>query len=102
MLQPIFETEALRLHELVVVLLITPAPFIAVEIEKWFTRRAERHAASERPELEQAADERQRGQRDRGHRDEHRHARSAEPVASTAPGSIAATEAISSGSTMIH
>jgi Ca2+-transporting ATPase len=41
-LQPIFETEALGLHELVVVMLITPLPFVAVEIEKWFIRRGER------------------------------------------------------------
>jgi Ca2+-transporting ATPase len=38
-LQPIFETEALGLEELAVVALVTPIPFIAVEIEKWVVRR---------------------------------------------------------------
>ena len=41
-LQPIFETEALGLEELLVVALVTPIPFIAVEIEKWVFRRRER------------------------------------------------------------
>jgi len=45
MLQPIFETTALSATELAIVLLVTPIPFIAVEIEKWFTRR--RDARSE-------------------------------------------------------
>ena len=40
-LQPIFETEALGLQELLVVALVTPIPFIAVEIEKWVVRRRE-------------------------------------------------------------
>jgi len=40
-LQPIFETTALSPLELGIVLLVTPIPFIAVEIEKWFTRRRE-------------------------------------------------------------
>jgi Ca2+-transporting ATPase len=40
--QPIFETEALGLEELVLVALVTPIPFIAVEIEKWVVRRRER------------------------------------------------------------
>jgi Ca2+-transporting ATPase len=40
-LQPIFETTALNATELVIVLLVTPIPFIAVETEKWFTRRRE-------------------------------------------------------------
>ena len=39
LLQPIFETEALGVDELLVVLLVTPVPFIAVEIEKWSLRR---------------------------------------------------------------
>ncbi len=41
-LQPIFETEALGVEELLVVALVTPIPFIAVEIEKWVVRRRER------------------------------------------------------------
>jgi len=45
MLQPIFETTALSATELAIVLLVTPIPFVAVEIEKWFTRR--RDAQSE-------------------------------------------------------
>jgi Ca2+-transporting ATPase len=45
-LQPIFETEALGLEELLVVALVTPIPFIAVEIEKWVFRQRERAAAS--------------------------------------------------------
>jgi Ca2+-transporting ATPase len=44
LLQPIFETTALTATELAVVLLVTPIPFIAVEIEKWFTRRREARA----------------------------------------------------------
>jgi Ca2+-transporting ATPase len=44
-LQPIFETTALSATELLVVVLVTPIPFVAVEIEKWFTRR--REAAAE-------------------------------------------------------
>jgi Ca2+-transporting ATPase len=40
-LQPIFETTALSPLELGIVLLVTPVPFIAVEIEKWVTRRRE-------------------------------------------------------------
>ena len=39
MLQPVFETEALGIEELLVVLIVAPIPFIAVEIEKWFVRR---------------------------------------------------------------
>ena len=38
-LQPIFETTALAPQELALVLLVTPVPFIAVEIEKWVARR---------------------------------------------------------------
>jgi len=38
-LQPIFETTALSAMEMLVVLLVTPIPFIAVEIEKWVRRR---------------------------------------------------------------
>jgi Ca2+-transporting ATPase len=38
-LQPIFETTALNATELAVVLLVTPIPFIAVEIQKWIARR---------------------------------------------------------------
>ncbi len=45
-LQPIFETTALSATELLVVLLVTPIPFIAVEIEKWFTRRREGDSAA--------------------------------------------------------
>jgi Ca2+-transporting ATPase len=41
-LQPIFETEALGFEELVLVALVTPIPFVAVEIEKWVVRRRER------------------------------------------------------------
>ncbi len=44
-LQPIFETEALAAPELLLVLAAAPIPFIAVEIEKWFTRRREHRAA---------------------------------------------------------
>jgi Ca2+-transporting ATPase len=40
-LQPIFETTALSPLELGVVLLVTPVPFLAVEIEKWLGRRRE-------------------------------------------------------------
>ena len=40
-LQPIFETTALSPLELGIVLLVTPIPFVAVELEKWFTRRRE-------------------------------------------------------------
>ena len=40
-LQPIFGTTALTATELFVVLLVTPVPFIAVEIEKWIARRRE-------------------------------------------------------------
>ncbi len=43
-LQPIFETTALSAGELALVLLVTPVPFIAVEIEKWFRRRREARA----------------------------------------------------------
>jgi len=43
-LQPIFETTALSPLELGIVLLVTPITFIAVEIEKWFTRRREARA----------------------------------------------------------
>jgi Ca2+-transporting ATPase len=38
-LQPIFETEALGIEELMVIALVTPIPFVAVEIEKWLLRR---------------------------------------------------------------
>ena len=41
LLQPIFETTALTANELLVVALVTPIPFIAVEIEKWVRRRRE-------------------------------------------------------------
>ena len=44
-LQPIFETEALGPEELLVVALVTPIPFIAVEIEKWVFRQRERGLA---------------------------------------------------------
>ncbi len=40
-LQPIFETTALGAGDLALVMLVTPVPFIAVEIEKWFRRRRE-------------------------------------------------------------
>jgi Ca2+-transporting ATPase len=40
-LQPLFETEALGLEELLVVALVTPIPFVAVELEKWVVRRRE-------------------------------------------------------------
>ncbi len=40
-LQPVFETTALTATELLVVLAVTPFPFIAVEIEKWWRRRRE-------------------------------------------------------------
>ncbi|MEX1344208.1 MAG: HAD-IC family P-type ATPase, partial [Candidatus Limnocylindrales bacterium] len=43
-LQPVFETTALSATELLVVLLVTPIPFIAVEIEKWVSRRREEPA----------------------------------------------------------
>ncbi len=45
-LQPIFETAALSPVELGIVLLVTPIPFVAVEIEKWFTRRREARAGA--------------------------------------------------------
>ncbi len=41
-LQPIFETEALGPAELLVVALVTPIPFVVVEIEKAFVRRRDR------------------------------------------------------------
>jgi Ca2+-transporting ATPase len=44
-LQPIFETTALSPMELGAVLLVTPVPFVAVEIEKWLRRRREDRAA---------------------------------------------------------
>ncbi len=40
-LQPIFETTALSPLELGIVLVVTPIPFVAVEIEKWMRRRRE-------------------------------------------------------------
>jgi Ca2+-transporting ATPase len=43
-LQPIFETEALGMPELLLVVAIAPVPFVAVEIEKWFIRRSRRVA----------------------------------------------------------
>jgi Ca2+-transporting ATPase len=43
-LQPIFETTALSVTELLVVLLVTPIPFLAVELEKWVRRRREEPA----------------------------------------------------------
>jgi Ca2+-transporting ATPase len=46
-LQPIFETEALGPEELIVVALVTPIPFIAVEFEKWVVRRRERRQVDE-------------------------------------------------------
>ena len=49
-LQPIFETEALGAEELLVVALVTPIPFIAVEIEKWVVRRRERSPSVARAE----------------------------------------------------
>ncbi len=45
-LQPIFETTALSASELGLVLLVTPVPFIAVEMEKWFLRRREARSAT--------------------------------------------------------
>jgi Ca2+-transporting ATPase len=48
-LQPIFETTALNATELLVVLLVTPIPFIAVELEKWVRRRLEATAESGTP-----------------------------------------------------
>jgi Ca2+-transporting ATPase len=47
MLQPIFETTALDAGELALVLLVTPIPFVAVEIEKWVRRRREAAVGSE-------------------------------------------------------
>ena len=47
LLQPIFETEALGLAEVAVVALVTPIPFVAVEVEKWFVRRRERRQRTE-------------------------------------------------------
>ena len=44
-LQPIFETQALSPQELLVVLLVVPAPFVVVEAEKWFVRRRDIPAA---------------------------------------------------------
>jgi Ca2+-transporting ATPase len=44
-LQPIFETEALGLAEVLVVVLVTPIPFVAVEIEKWLFRLRAARAA---------------------------------------------------------
>ena len=41
LLQPIFATTALSATELLVVLLVTPIPFVAVELEKWVGRRRE-------------------------------------------------------------
>jgi Ca2+-transporting ATPase len=46
LLQPIFETEALGLEELVVVALVTPIPFVVVEIEKWIWRRRDARASA--------------------------------------------------------
>jgi Ca2+-transporting ATPase len=43
-LQPIFETTALTPTELGLVLLVTPVPFVAVEIEKMVRRRREARA----------------------------------------------------------
>jgi Ca2+-transporting ATPase len=43
-LQPIFETTALSPLELGIVLLVTPIPFIAVEIQKWISRRRDARA----------------------------------------------------------
>jgi Ca2+-transporting ATPase len=43
-LQPIFVTEALGPHELVVVLIASTAAFVAVELEKAFFRRRDRRA----------------------------------------------------------
>ncbi len=43
-LQPIFETTALNVTELAVVVLVAPMPFVAVEVEKWFRRRREARA----------------------------------------------------------
>jgi Ca2+-transporting ATPase len=51
-LQPVFETAALGPAELLVVFLVTPIPFVAVEIEKWLFRRRDRRqrlARSEAP-----------------------------------------------------
>jgi Ca2+-transporting ATPase len=48
LLQPIFETETLGLNELLVVLLIAPIPFLAVEVEKWNVRRRERRETKAR------------------------------------------------------
>ena len=43
-LQPLFETEALGPPELLIVMAVTPLPFVVVEIEKWVVRRRERRA----------------------------------------------------------
>jgi P-type Ca2+ transporter type 2C len=40
-LQPLFETEALTLEQLAVVIVLSPIPFVAVEVEKWVVRRRE-------------------------------------------------------------
>jgi Ca2+-transporting ATPase len=40
-LQPIFETTALSATELLVVAIVSPIPFVAVEIEKWLRHRRE-------------------------------------------------------------
>ncbi|MHB9004512.1 MAG: cation-translocating P-type ATPase, partial [Coriobacteriia bacterium] len=40
-LQPVFKTEALTLRELVIALFISSVVFWAVEVEKWFKRRAD-------------------------------------------------------------
>ncbi|MDZ4063695.1 MAG: cation-translocating P-type ATPase C-terminal domain-containing protein, partial [Coriobacteriia bacterium] len=43
-LRPVFKTEALTLVELLIALAISTVVFIAVELEKWWKRRAERLA----------------------------------------------------------
>jgi Ca2+-transporting ATPase len=54
-LQPIFETTALSATELLVVALVTPIPFVAVEIEKWVRRRREPDVEAAEPGPAQAA-----------------------------------------------
>jgi Ca2+-transporting ATPase len=48
-LQPLFETEALTIEQLAIVLVLAPIPFVAVEIEKWYVRRRDRAAGFPTP-----------------------------------------------------
>jgi Ca2+-transporting ATPase len=48
-LQPIFETEPLSVAELALVLLVSPAAFVVVEVEKWVLRRRRRTAQADGP-----------------------------------------------------